>query len=72
MGGEKMKVYEINFEGSPILYTDKDLDKLADILRRLRIKKKITLTITPIKTRKKEFENTEEGFLDEIIEGEIK
>jgi len=67
-----MKVYEINFEGSPILFTDKNLDILFHVLRRLHIKKKITLTITPIQMRKKEFEKIEEGFLDEIIEGEIK
>jgi len=55
-----MKVYEINFGGdSPIIFTEKDIDKLQGVLRRLRMGKKIRLTI-------------EEGCLSEIIEGEIK
>jgi len=55
-----MKVYEINFEGSPginykVVFTEKDIDKFQGVLRRLRMGENIKLTI-------------EEGYLSEIIE----
>jgi len=55
MEGEKMKVYEINFGGdSPIIFTEKDIDKFQGVLRRLRMGEKIRVVI-------------EEGYLSKIV-----